>query len=100
MSNTNAMPIIRLEIESMRYAVMHALAEHQVEVSAIVDKHLHELVEKTDFEAIIKTEVEQVIEKAVKDYFSLHFEGGTVIYQTVIKTLNDMFLPQDASGAK
>lgn len=66
------MPLLRLELEGMRYQVMHALAVHQKEIEESVEAVLKREIEAFDFEAIIRCEVQRAFSKALTDAIQHH----------------------------
>ena len=72
------MPLIRLELEQMRYQVVHALGSHQQEISAAVDKELEKVINEFDFTGTVAVIANQVIKEKVEEYFKYGRGRGTI----------------------
>lgn len=59
------MPMIRLEVEGMRYSVIHAFTMHSVEIQQALDKALEKALSDFDFAAVVKAEADRVLRESV-----------------------------------
>ncbi len=86
-------PIIRLEIEGMRQAMVVALSEYQVrldaEVKASIDAYCTEDNIRRVVDAAVKRGIETSVQTAVEDFFSYSGPGRKMIVQAVFAKLNE-----------
>ena len=63
--------MIRLDIEGMKYQVVHALSQNNKEIEKAVSAQLETAIQNFDFEAVITVEIQHVlpgmIKRAVQD---------------------------------
>lgn len=62
--------MIRLDIERMRYSVVHAFMEHTKEIETTLGDACDRALKDFDFDAIVKQESDVVIREAVKSAIS------------------------------
>ena len=86
------LPIIRLELENLRYQVVHALAAHHREIETQTNEMLAKAIESFDFKAVVLAEANKVItatvEKAVREHFA-YGDGHKAIKEAVTQALGD-----------
>ncbi len=83
-------PILRFELEGLRYQVLHVLGAHQEEIQQQADAQLKKVIEGFDFESVIQAEATRVLEQVVKESVKHHFsygEGRKIIHDAVAKAL-------------
>lgn len=87
---TFELPHIRLDLEHMRYSVIHALGVHNREIEKYVSDELARQIEAFDYEASLKRYVDAAIERAVKqsvEDFFLSGGGSATVYEAVKQQL-------------
>jgi len=62
----NGTPTVRLEVQSMRYTVMHAIQERSAEFQAAVDEALTKAFESFDLGEFIVSEVRRQMSNSIK----------------------------------
>jgi hypothetical protein len=60
---TQEMPRLRLELDSMRYSIVHAFSTHMTEVGDAIDETLKHM----DVGAIVVAQVEQTVPRLVQE---------------------------------
>ena len=75
--------MIRLEVEAMKYHVVHAFNEHQLQITKIIDAELERCLKTIDIEEIIRQECEKVLREGVVR--SLGFAISQAFYQEPLK---------------
>ena len=83
-------PYIKLEIEGMKYSIVHALNTHHADIEKHVEEVLQQVIEKFDYTAVVEEIAKNAIEKAVKssvETFFLYGEGRKVIDAMVLKMI-------------
>jgi hypothetical protein len=58
--------MLRLNIESMRYQVVHAFMDHSTEIEEEISKALDAPLKDFDFVAVVKAEADRALREAVK----------------------------------
>lgn len=85
-------PIIRLEVEYMKSAILHAFTQHQIEVDAMVRAAVEKACKPEAIQHVIDTTVRQVIDGAVKqeiqNFFGNYGHGGKAIRAAVTEYLD------------
>lgn len=85
------LPLIRLDLEKMRYSVIHALHDHNLEIEKYVNEELGRQIEAFDYEAAIKRQVEismgVAVERAVSSFFQTGY-GGSIVSDAVVDALS------------
>lgn len=64
-------PIIRLEIEGVKHAILHHLQGHSQDLERMIEKHLDEF----DFEAHVKAAVNEFVPIVLKESISRALES-------------------------
>jgi len=87
----NGMPLVRLELDQMRTAIMHQFTNYNKEISEAVDKELKKVIENFDYESTIIKIANETITKAIEDYFTWRGEGKKLIEDSVTQALDKIF---------
>ena len=66
---TNLPPLIRLEVEGMKYSVMHYLSEHHQDIEREVECQLEQAIASYDFPAEVRKHIHACIDSAIAGYF-------------------------------
>jgi hypothetical protein len=99
----NSIPIIRLEVEHMKYTMLTALTQH----AALMDKSIQQAVEEycteENINAIVNREASAQLESALKEevrsFFSFSGQGRAAVREAVIEALNERYpLRLDGEG--
>ena len=75
-------PTIKIEVENMRYEVIHMFQQHNEEIEKIVDEQLKAAIKEYPFEKDIKLIARDVIQVALKHSIEQFFwseEGRKII---------------------
>ena len=83
-------PELRLELQNMKYTVIHALQQHNHEIEKYVEEKLKDVVDNFDYEKTIKEMANDVIRKSVENAVTSYFsygEGNDLIKQLVAEKL-------------
>lgn len=90
---TFELPRIRLDLEHMRYSVVHALGTHNREIEKYVGEELERQIGAFDYAAAIKAAVapamQTVIRQAVDDFFR-NGGGASLVYSAVSQELAEI----------
>lgn len=89
----NYFPTIRVELEGVRYQVLHALNTHNTEIEAVVKAELTKAIDSFDYAAAVKASVKEAVDCAVKDAvksFFYHGGGRATIESAVKESLASM----------
>lgn len=80
-------PTIRIELEGVRYQVIHALNTHHTEIQELVKKELAKAVDSFDYTAAVKASAKEAIDSAVKDAVKSFFSygGGRRAIESAVK---------------
>ena len=83
----NYFPAIRVELEGVRYQVLHALHTHNTEIEELVKKELTKAVDTFDYAAVVKASVKEAVDGAVKDAVKSFFYhgGGRATIESAVK---------------
>lgn len=83
----NYFPTIRVELEGVRYQVLHALHTHNTEIEELVKKELTKAIDTFDYAAAVKTSVKEAVDGAVKDAVKSFFYhgGGRATIESAVK---------------
>lgn len=91
-------PIVRLEVEHMKLAILHAFSQRQIEVDAMVKAAIDEACKPAALQNLIDTTTRNVINEAVKrevqEFFSRFGNGGKAIRAAVTEYL-DLVYPEN-----
>jgi len=90
-------PILRLELEGMRYQVVHALSIHQEEIQAAVDAAVKAAIESLDFATIVRAEVDRALKDAVKG--AIAHGASKVLWDPEIAKIIDQFAKRKVDEA-
>jgi hypothetical protein len=84
------LPKIKIDVENMRYQIVHAFSSHNKEIEKAVDEELKRALENYPFADRIRVEaydcITKAIHNAVKEYF-LYGDGYKTINEIVTKTI-------------
>ena len=69
-------PKIRLDIDGMRYSVVHAFAQHNREIEEYLDAEVKRFIESYDYRAAVAKVMSSVLEQTITDTLRRHFEFG------------------------
>lgn len=87
------LPKIRLEIENMKYQVIHLLSQHNDEIEAEVERCVERAIASYPFESeimlIAKDAISQSIKESIVEYFR-YGEGKKFIEQVVLKSVKGL----------
>jgi len=87
------LPKIRIEVENMRYQIIHAFASHNDEIEKAVETELIKVIQDYDFAGEINQIAREVITQAVKsnlEHFFQYGEGYKIIGEAVAQTLGGL----------
>lgn len=70
------MPIIRLEVEGMRYAVMTALTEHQAQMDSDIRAAVDAYCTPDNLAAVVKEVATRALDAAIRDEVDRFFRWG------------------------
>jgi nitrogen regulatory protein PII-like uncharacterized protein len=59
--------MVRLEVEAMKYRVVHAFAQHSAEIEEEVESAIEAAMKDFDFVAIVREEAQKALTNAVKE---------------------------------
>jgi NAD+--asparagine ADP-ribosyltransferase len=85
-------PIIRLELESMKQSILFALSERNFSIDQQIKEALDKYLEKNNIQGIIDASVEKAIDSIVKeesDHFFRYGSGAKVIRDSIQQTLSN-----------
>lgn len=80
----NDIPMVRLELQEMKYSVIHSLLTHQKQINELVEKQLNNVIENFDYESVVRQVASDALTKAIKEYFQ--YGDG---YQTIIQAVKE-----------
>lgn len=70
----NRMPIIKIEVESMKHTIQHAMHEHFVKIDAMIQAEIERVTNpeniKFEISCIAQKVMKEEVDKAVRHYFS------------------------------
>jgi hypothetical protein len=86
------MPIIRMEVDGMRYSIIKALTNHAVEmdgqIQSAVDKYCTPENMARVIDAAAKTEIDNAIKAAIEQFYR-YGDGRKAIASAVAEALKD-----------
>lgn len=88
------LPIIKLELQGMKYQIIHAFETHNREVEAVVDEQLQRAIANFPFEEEVQRLSREVISSAIKEALEYYFkygEGREVIKKSIIEALDKLY---------
>ena len=94
--SSNLPPLVKLEIDQMKYSIMHYLHQHHENVEVEVERQIEKAIVAYDFEGMVQEAVWDAVTVAIKSYFK-HGDGMSFVTQAVYAVLNEMF---DKEAAK
>lgn len=87
----NNLPIIRLELEQMKYQILHAFGAHQHELSAQVTQELEKAINSFDYSATVSRIAHEIIKEQIESYFR-YGAGRQAIETSVNDALDKVFV--------
>ncbi len=70
------LPTIRLEIEGMRHAILHAISAYNADVEKYLADETKKFVEGYDFQAAVQRTLGPVFDDAIRKALERHFAYG------------------------
>ena len=83
-------PLIKLEIESMKHAILHHFNSYQQDLSNCVKKEIESAIKNFDFASEVRKAVHQVISGTIDQYFKWG-DGSKLISSAMNEALNKTF---------
>lgn len=86
----STIPVIRLEVDYMKHAILHAFTAHQLQIDQDVKAALDRFCRPENIQAIVSKAVDSTLEHAIKseiEKFYLYGAGRSVIAEAVKKRL-------------
>lgn len=92
---------VRLELESMRYAIVHALSTHHEDIQAAVQKATDDAVREFDFEREIRRQVnsqlQELVSSSIRNAMSeLFYRNEMAIRESIIDAFMNNVKPAAA----
>lgn len=84
--STEAVPIIKLTLDSLKMSVMQMLDPEVVKKA--IEQRINEAIKSFDFDGKVKREAEECLKEAVHGYFT-YGEGGQLIQDAVKGALSE-----------
>lgn len=85
------MPMIRLEVDRMKYQIMAAIHEHHGEIEAEIERQLNIVLENNDYiPSAVERGVKDALEREIKLYFQFG-SGREAIKDAVYAALDEVF---------
>lgn len=87
------MPKIKIEVERMKYSIIHAFSTHNDEIKDAVEKGLDEAIASYDFAGEISRVSNAVIGEVIKDCILNYFrygDGRKLINDMVVKSIEKL----------
>lgn len=84
--NIDAMPLIRLEVESMKHAIISHLGVHGSELGKILDAEIQKAIDTYPWESSVAEIVHDALHSEIERYFRFG-EGRKAIQQSVEESL-------------
>lgn len=88
-------PIIRLEVEGMKYTMQRALTEHAVAVNESIQKAIDNYCTEDNINAIVMREakfrLDQALKEEIQNFFGYSGAGRAAVRAAVIETLNERY---------
>lgn len=86
-------PKIRLEIDGMKYQIVHAISQHNDELEAALDDAIDRAIASYPFESEImsmaKDAINESIKRSIQEYF-MYGEGKEFINRVVAKSVKEI----------
>lgn len=99
----NDLPLIRLEIESMRYQIVHALSTHNAEIEQAVANEVEKVIAHYPFSEQISKLAGEIIAKALKQSLESYFllgDGQRLLSEYLNELLGHWIRSQFPSSAR
>ena len=80
-------PIIKLEIDQMKYSIMHHFSAYQGELSKLVETEIERAIKGFDIESAVTDAVYSVIKESIDSYFSFG-DGRKILNDAIKESLN------------
>lgn len=61
----NTLPLVRIEIDQMRHAIIHAMTRHFDDQKSSIEAQLEQIVKEFDFGAVIKAEADKALREQI-----------------------------------
>jgi len=84
------LPLIKLEIEQMKYQIYHHFVAHQEQLTKHVKETLEKVIDNFDYESAVKQAAGEIIEESIKHYFK-YGDGRKMIENSLQKGLDEAF---------
>lgn len=88
-----SIPVIRLEVEYMKHAILHAFTAHQLKIDTDLKEALERFCQPANIKAIVGKAVDQTLKNAIEseiENFFLYGAGRATIAEAVKKRLEKM----------
>lgn len=88
----NAVPLIRIELEGMKHAIIHAMSEHLAQMDADIQEAVNAACTPENIKKIITDTAEREIKNAITQHvqdFYRYGDGRSVIRDAVFEVLKD-----------
>lgn len=85
-----SIPVVRLEVEYMKHAILHAFTEHTLKVDADVKAAVEHFCRPENVKAIVKSAVDSILKGAIEDEirnFFMYGAGRSAIAEAVKRRL-------------
>ena len=103
MNENLRVPIIRLEVEGIKYTMQRALMEHAVAVDESIQKAIDNYCTESNINAIVmkeaKLRLELALKEEVQNFFSYSGVGRAAVRAAVIETLNERYFSDEPNKA-
>ena len=84
------LPRIRIEVDRMKYEILHAFHNRDEEIEKVVEAELTKAIESYPFEdeiyKVAQETISEVVSRSIKDYFS-YGEGYKFIQDIISKSI-------------
>ena len=84
------MPIIKLEIENMKYSILHYFNQHQERVSEAVAAQIEKVISSYDYEGAVLKATTEVLDGTIESFFK-YGKGRTMIQDAIQEALEKTF---------
>lgn len=89
-NSVSEMPVIRLEIDRMKFAIMRALSTHMAQIDSDITKAVEQYCTSENIKRVIAKQTEEEINRAIKEETERFFRYGAgrhAIAEAVTKAL-------------
>lgn len=83
-------PLVKLEVQEMKYQIMHYLQQHHADVEAEVERQIEHAIATYNFQARVTEAVHKAIDSTIQSYFG-YGDGFAFVSNAVMETLNRLF---------